>query len=133
MREAGTEGGDLLLQVIEILGVDPTINAVATPNLTNQLGTTSLELVVAELPPAGRLHAASITEGGVALDLSETVEVELTDEGREVVVLEELRDVLGGEGHGILNHEGIASFRPTSNVRVVLMAVLDKQVALTKE
>lgn len=51
-----------------------------------------------ESPPLRTLVIVVIDADRVGLDFAESVEVELTDEGAEVVVLEELRYDVGRKG-----------------------------------
>lgn len=52
----------------------------------------------------------------LALDLPEAVEIELTDEGGEVVVLEKGGDGFGREDDGVFHDEGVAFAGPAGGV-----------------
>lgn len=78
------------------------------------------EVLVAEPPElAGlRLQLVVDAEGVGELHLPEAVEVELPDEGGELVVLEELGDYHRLEEVRVLDYEGEPVFRPAADFRV---------------
>jgi hypothetical protein len=71
---------------------------VGFPYFFQQIHATSDKAFVLESPPLRTLVIVVIDADRVGLDFAESVEVELTDEGAEVVVLEELRYDVGRKG-----------------------------------
>jgi len=86
-------------------------------DILEQVRTAADEVLMAEAPVVGLLALlGGVDADGFVLHLAEAVEVELTDEGAEVVVLEVSWDDGRGECIGILDDEGRAVLVPFANV-----------------
>jgi hypothetical protein len=88
--EAFLQKADFILEVLNFLLVGVLV-VVRLADLGKQIRTSTLELIMTELPEPGLLADLSILDTErVALDLAKTVKVELSDKRTKVVVLEKL-------------------------------------------
>ena len=122
-RHIAAHAGETSAQLLNLLleGIDLGLlgNLVAgLLDVLEQIGASTEEILVAESPVVGLLVGSdSVDADGLILHLAEPVEVELTDEGAEVVMLEVPWNNLGCERVRILDNEGCAIFTPFANVR----------------
>jgi hypothetical protein len=79
-------------------------------------GPTALELFVAEFPKLGLSIVINITETKrVALNLSKSIEIQLSHEATKVVVLEELSNNVRGKLFCVLYDKGQTISRPATS------------------
>ena len=106
---------DLLLEGIDLGLLSGLVAGLL--DILEQARTAADEVLVAEAPVVGLLALlGGVDADGLVLHLAKAVEVELTDEGAEIVVFEVSRDDGRGEGIGILDDEGCAVRIPFANV-----------------
>ena len=107
-----------LLLLLGHVGIGGVAAAGGTLDFFKEVAPASLELLVVEGNVLGRGGVEVGVPDGFGLHLAEAVEVQLTGEGAELVVVKVLRNDASGKDVGVLDDEHLAVVRPRGDGRV---------------
>mmetsp|Transcript_25891 Transcript_25891/g.57527 ORF Transcript_25891/g.57527 Transcript_25891/m.57527 type:complete len:266 (+) Transcript_25891:997-1794(+) len=117
LSDVSLEAFNLLL-LLGYVGIRGVAAAGGALDFLEEVAPASLELLVVEGNVLGRGGVEVGVPDGLGLHLAEAVEVQLTGEGAELVVVKVLRDDARGKDIGILDDEHFAVVRPRGDGRV---------------